>query len=93
MVQKNFGVSSIGGYRPNAGEHSSGEAIDFMRETAELPERFYEIYVVDGVNHWQGAVSLDRLVYASLALGIGIVASIVSVGGALGPLKRLDITS
>ncbi len=39
------------------------------------------------------AVSLDRLVYASLALGIGIVASIVSVGGALGPLKRLDITS
>lgn len=38
-----------------------GEAIDFMRETAELPDRFYEIYVVDGVNHWQGAVSLDRL--------------------------------
>ena len=30
MVQKTFGVSSIGGYRPNAGEHSTGEAIDFM---------------------------------------------------------------
>ena len=30
VVQKTFGVSSIGGYRPNAGEHSTGEAIDFM---------------------------------------------------------------
>jgi len=29
-VQKTFGVSSIGGYRPNAGEHSTGQAIDFM---------------------------------------------------------------
>jgi hypothetical protein len=29
-VQKTFGLSSIGGYRPNAGEHSTGQAIDFM---------------------------------------------------------------
>lgn len=29
-VQKKFGLSSIGGYRPNAGEHSTGQAIDFM---------------------------------------------------------------
>ena len=29
-VQKTFGVSSIGGYRPNAGEHSTGQALDLM---------------------------------------------------------------
>ncbi|WP_392544376.1 hypothetical protein [Oryzobacter telluris] len=29
-VQKKFGLASIGGYRPNAGEHSTGQAVDFM---------------------------------------------------------------
>jgi hypothetical protein len=29
-VQRKFGLSSIGGYRPNAGEHSTGQAVDFM---------------------------------------------------------------
>jgi magnesium transporter len=38
-----------------------GQAIDYMRETPDLPDRFYEIYVVDGVKHWQGAVPLDVL--------------------------------
>jgi len=38
-----------------------GEVIDYMRETPELPSRFYEIYAVDAAQHWQGAVSLDRL--------------------------------
>lgn len=38
-----------------------GEAIEFMRDAPDLPDRFYEIYVVDGVNHWQGAVALDLL--------------------------------
>ncbi|ABE40301.1 magnesium transporter [Rhodopseudomonas palustris BisB5] len=38
-----------------------GQAIDFMRDTPDLPERFYEIYVVDGANHWQGAIALDAL--------------------------------
>ena len=41
-----------------------GQAIDYMRETPELPERFYEIYVVDKEQHWQGAVSLDVLLRA-----------------------------
>ncbi|MGJ5207905.1 magnesium transporter [Bradyrhizobium sp. HKCCYLR20261] len=41
-----------------------GEAIDYMRETPDLPERFYEIYAVDGARHWQGAVSLDTLLRA-----------------------------
>jgi magnesium transporter len=38
-----------------------GQTIDFMRETQDLPERFYEIYVVDPGHHFMGAVPLDRL--------------------------------
>jgi magnesium transporter len=41
-----------------------GQAIDYMRETADLPQRFYEIYAVDAAQHWQGAVSLDVLLRA-----------------------------
>jgi magnesium transporter len=38
-----------------------GQTIDYMRDTPDLPERFYEIYVVDADKHWQGAVPLDVL--------------------------------
>ena len=38
-----------------------GQTIDFMRETADLPETFYEIFVVDPAGHLLGAVPLDRL--------------------------------
>src|SRR5216683_466327 len=38
-----------------------GQAIDYMRNTPDLPDRFYEIYAVDKAWHWQGAVSLDAL--------------------------------
>jgi len=38
-----------------------GQAIDYMRDTPDLPERFYEIYAVDGERHWQGAIPLDVL--------------------------------
>jgi magnesium transporter len=38
-----------------------GQAIDYMRDTPQLPDRFYEIYAVDDAQHWQGAVSLDSL--------------------------------
>lgn len=38
-----------------------GQAIDYMRETPDLPERFYEIYAVDADRHWLGAIPLDRL--------------------------------
>jgi magnesium transporter len=38
-----------------------GQAIDYMRETTELPEQFYELYVVDKDGHFLGAVPLDRL--------------------------------
>jgi magnesium transporter len=38
-----------------------GQAIDYMRETPDLPERFYEIYAVDAAHRWQGAIPLDVL--------------------------------
>ncbi|MBA7619261.1 Magnesium transporter MgtE [subsurface metagenome] len=41
-----------------------GQAIDYMRETSDLPERFYEIYAVDADKRWQGAVALDVLLRA-----------------------------
>lgn len=41
-----------------------GQAIDYMRETEDLPERFYEIYAVDQWQRLQGAVSLDALLRA-----------------------------
>jgi magnesium transporter len=41
-----------------------GQAIDYMRDTPDLPERFYEIYAVDSAQHWQGAISLDALLRA-----------------------------
>jgi magnesium transporter len=41
-----------------------GQAIDYMRDTPDLPDRFYEIYAVDQAQHWQGAVALDALLRA-----------------------------
>ena len=38
-----------------------GQTIDYMRENENLPERFFEIYVVDGQRKFLGAVPLDRL--------------------------------
>src|ERR1051325_6887235 len=41
-----------------------GDAIDHMRETVDLPERFFELYVVDEGGKLLGAVGLDRLLRA-----------------------------
>jgi magnesium transporter len=41
-----------------------GDAIDHMRETADLPERFFELYVVDDGGKLLGAIGLDRLLRA-----------------------------
>jgi magnesium transporter len=48
-----------------------GQAIDYMRDTPDLPERFYEIYAVDADKHWQGAVSLDTLLRARRPVPLG----------------------
>jgi magnesium transporter len=42
-------------------EWNVGQAIDYMRETAELPDRFYELYVSEPGGRFLGAVPLDRL--------------------------------
>jgi magnesium transporter len=38
-----------------------GQTIDFMRDTADLPERFYNLHVVDPSHRLVGLVALDRL--------------------------------
>ena len=38
-----------------------GDAIDHLRETADLPDRFFELYVVDEGRKLLGAVALDHL--------------------------------
>ena len=38
-----------------------GQTIDYMRETEDLPERFFEIYVIGPDARFLGAVPLDRL--------------------------------
>ncbi|MBX9774892.1 MAG: magnesium transporter [Xanthobacteraceae bacterium] len=38
-----------------------GQTIDYMRETPDLPERFWEIYVADADRKLIGVVALDRL--------------------------------
>src|SRR5262245_13581471 len=42
-------------------EWTVGRTIDYMRETPDLPDRFYEIFVVDQGRRLQGTVALDRL--------------------------------
>jgi magnesium transporter len=41
-----------------------GQTIDYLRETADLPESFYEIYVVETDRRLRGAVALDKLLRA-----------------------------
>src|SRR5499427_1106217 len=38
-----------------------GRTIDHLRETPDLPDRFWEVYVVDSTDRLQGTVALDRL--------------------------------
>ncbi|BAT60372.1 magnesium transporter MgtE [Variibacter gotjawalensis] len=47
-----------------------GQTIDHMRETDDLPERFYEIYVVDPAHKLIGTVSLDRLLRTKRPISI-----------------------
>src|SRR5438477_394896 len=49
---------------------SAGQAIDYMRETPDLPDRFWELYVVDEDSRLVGAVAVDRLLRAKHAIAI-----------------------
>lgn len=48
-----------------------GQTIDFMRETQDLPETFYEIYVVGADGKLIGSVALDRLLRTQRPVKIG----------------------
>ena len=39
-----------------------GQSIDYVGNTDDLPERFFEVYVIDAVGKLLGALPLDRLV-------------------------------
>jgi magnesium transporter len=43
---------------------SVGQTIDYMREAEDLPDRFYELFVVDPAYHLLGSVALNSLLRA-----------------------------
>jgi hypothetical protein len=47
-VQKEFGLTNIGGYRPSAGEHSTGEAIDFMISSKAQGDAIADFVIANG---------------------------------------------
>jgi len=47
-----------------------GRTIDYLRETSDLPERFYEIYVVDEAGRFKGVIALDALLRADRGAGL-----------------------
>ncbi len=51
-----------------------GQTIDFMRDTGDLPETFYEIYVVDPSHRFLGAVALDKLLRSKRPVKVSALA-------------------
>jgi magnesium transporter len=52
------------GYIAVRSDTTVGQTIDYMRETPDLPDRFYEIFITDRSHRLLGAVALDRLLRA-----------------------------
>ncbi len=50
-----------------------GQTIDYMRETEDLPDRFFEIYVVDRDQKFVGAVALDLLLRTKRPVAISML--------------------
>jgi magnesium transporter len=48
-----------------------GQTIDYMREDADLPERFSQIFVIDPTFKLLGAIDLDQILRAKRAVKIG----------------------
>ncbi len=48
-----------------------GDTIDYMRESADLPEDFYDLFVVDAKHRPIGTVALNRLLRTKRPLKIG----------------------
>lgn len=47
-----------------------GRTIDYLRDTSDLPERFYEIYVVEEAGRFKGVIALDALLRADRGQGL-----------------------
>ena len=52
---------------------SVGQTIDYMREAEDLPDRFYELFVVDPAYHLLGSVALNSLLRAKRPTSIDAV--------------------
>lgn len=50
-----------------------GQTIDFMRDTADLPDRFYQVFVVDADRRVVGGVGLDKLLRAKRPAKINVL--------------------
>jgi magnesium transporter len=48
-----------------------GQTIDHLRETGDLPDRFWELYVVDPNGKLMGAIALDRLLRTKRPVPVG----------------------
>jgi len=48
-----------------------GRTIDYLRETPDVPERFWELYCVDAADRLQGTVALDRMLRTKRPVPIG----------------------
>src|SRR5262249_45817332 len=48
-----------------------GRTIDYLRETPDVPERFWELYCVDAADRLQGTVALDQLLRTKRPVPIG----------------------
>jgi magnesium transporter len=47
-----------------------GQTIDHLRQTEDLPERFFEVLVADPAHHFVGSVPLDRLLRSKRPVAI-----------------------
>jgi magnesium transporter len=54
---------------------SVGQVIDFMRESTDLPDKFYEIFVVDPGYRLKGSVELDTLLRTRRPVRVSDIAS------------------
>ncbi|PWR18028.1 magnesium transporter [Zavarzinia compransoris] len=50
-----------------------GRVLQYLRGEADLPDRFYEIVVVDGENRPVGTVPLDRMLRTHADLAVGLI--------------------
>jgi len=46
------------------------QTLEYMRETVDLPDRFYDVFVIDPAYHLIGSVALDRLLRSKRLINI-----------------------